>query len=215
MGVCGICVLGAFFVRREFASLELPIAAYMLLPARIDTLAIGALLALLAREPQGLNSWRRTAWLVAATSGTALAVIAAWRQGLWTQDWVVYTIGYTLLAWFLGSLLTLAVTASPGSNLAQVFSSRTLRFFGRYSYGLYVFHHPIVILIGSSMFTVADMPVIWGSQLPAFAVYSALIGGLSCAAALASWHLLEFPFLKLKENFPYARKASFAAVSRD
>ena len=213
MGVCGISIVGAFFVRRGFASRGFPIAAYTLLPARIDTLAIGALLALLAREPGGLNSWRRTAWLVAATSGTALAVIAGWRKGLWTQDWVVYTIGYTLLAWFFGSLLTLAVTAPQGSSLAQVFSSRTLRYFGRYSYGLYVFHHPIVILIGRSMFTIADMPLIAGSPLPAFALYSVLIGGLSFAAALASWHLLEFPFLRLKEKFPYSRNVSIVAVS--
>jgi peptidoglycan/LPS O-acetylase OafA/YrhL len=210
MAVCCAFILSAFCVRLGLGWARQPLAAYILTPARIDSLAIGAILALLARQPDGLWAWRRFAWVVAVGAGAALAVTMGWRDGLSAEDPLVYTIGYTLLACFFGALLTLAVTASAGSTMARVFSSRTLRFVGRYSYGLYVFHHPILILASRNFFTVADLPIVWGSQLPALGVYIALTGGLSLAAALSSWHFYESRFLNLKERFPYSRKGSAA-----
>jgi hypothetical protein len=53
------------------------------------------------------------------------------------------------------------------------------------------------------LFTASDLPVMWGSQLPAFGLYVTVAGGLSVAAAVASWHLYERPFLHLKNAYPY------------
>ncbi len=214
IAVCGACVVLGLSVRLGLGWAGQPLAAYVLTPARIDSLAMGALLALLARQPDGLWSWRRSAWLIAVGTGAALALTMGWRGGLSTGDPVVYTMGFTLLACFFGALLTLAVTAAAGSTLARVFSSRTLRFAGRYSYGLYVFHHPILILTSRNFFTVSDLPRVWGSQLPALGVYVALAGGLSLAAALASWHFYESRILRLKERFPYSTKVSIAPVAQ-
>jgi peptidoglycan/LPS O-acetylase OafA/YrhL len=111
---------------------------------------MGAIVALLARRSGGLSFRRRTLWLFALAAGASLALIMVRRHGLSTEDPLVDTIGYTLLACFFGALLTLVVTASAGSRLGGIFSSRGLRLMGRYSYGLYVLHHPILIVTSRS-----------------------------------------------------------------
>jgi peptidoglycan/LPS O-acetylase OafA/YrhL len=205
LAVCGACILLAFCFRLGLAWSGHHLASYVLTPARIDSLAMGAALALLVRQPEGLLFRRRSAWLVALAAGAALGMIMAWRHGLSTEDPLVETIGYTLLACFFGALLALVITAAGGSIVARIFSSRALRFMGRYSYGLYVFHHPILLVTSRNVFTVSDLPIIWGSQLPAFGIYVALAGGLSLAAAVGSWHFYESWFLNLKDRFPYSR----------
>lgn len=203
--VCATCTLLGLAVRLGLVWSGHHLAAYVLTPARIDSLAVGAILALLARRPQGLSVRRRLVWLVAVGTGAPLALIMARRHELSTMDALVDTIGYTLLACLFGAGLLLVLTASARSRLGGIFSSRGLRLMGRYSYGLYVLHHPILIVTSRQLFTASDLPVMWGSQLPAFGLYVMVAGGLSVAAAVASWHAYESPFLNLKKAFPYSR----------
>jgi peptidoglycan/LPS O-acetylase OafA/YrhL len=213
MRICLACVLLALLVRVGLAWAGQGLAAYVLAPARMDALAVGALLALMARGPQGLLPWRRSAFLVTAGTGVILAATLVWRRGLWTLDPLVFTVGFTLLACFFGALLTLAVTSRAGSGSGALFESRPLRFLGRYSYGLYVFHHPILMNV-TQFVMIPSLPTILGSQLPGLAIFSGIVGGVSLAVALLSWHLYESRFLNLKTRFPYSQPGRDIAVSR-
>lgn len=211
--MCVACVVVALGLRFGFAWIGQDLPAYVLLPARVDALAIGGLLALLARDPRGLVVWRRTACMIGVVTGCVLVVLAAARRGLWTTDPFMFTIGYTVLAAFFGALLSIVVTSADNGVLGRICSSRLLRFFGRYSYGLYVFHHPIVIFT-RRFFTAPDLPTVFGSQLSGLAIYVLLTGGVSLAVAVLSWHLYESPFLRLKERFSSAPHVGRVAISQ-
>lgn len=198
--LCLILILSSLALRVLLALDDELLAAYVLTPARMDALATGALLALLATSRSGLQPARRWAWRVAAASAAVLAIIALARRGLWTDDVVTITLGLTLLAALSGALIVLAVTSPASSMLAQALSSRPLSALGRYSYGLYVLHHPIAIGLASQL-TIDELPVLFDSRVPALLLYILVGGGLSLAAAMISWHGLESRFLGLKDRF--------------
>jgi peptidoglycan/LPS O-acetylase OafA/YrhL len=205
-----VCSLG---LRVEFVRNGYPLAAYVLTAARMDTLALGALLALMVRYPGGLAQLSRWAWPVVGATATMLSGIVLWKRGLDSIDPVVQTLGYTLLAFLFGALLIVAVTSPSSTVLGKVFTHQGLMAFGRYSYALYVFHHPLAYLIRKSGFRVANLPTFLGSQLPVELLYIAVATGLSLGLALLSWHLYEAQFLKLKALFPYQSNVKTTRVT--
>jgi peptidoglycan/LPS O-acetylase OafA/YrhL len=79
------------------------------------------------------------------------------------------------------------------SIMSRVFSTRPAVWLGRRSYGFYLWHYPILILLARSFGPLG----------------MALIGlPLTLIATVASWQLVEVPFLKLKQRFePSSRQA--------
>ena len=118
-----------------------PFSAYMLTPCRLDALAAGGFLALGRPGRGGLRRARPAARKVFLASGLVLAGSIARAHGVFYHlDPWNRTVGYTLLAAFFGSLLVMAVTDGPDRALGRFFRGRVLRFLGKYSYGLYVYH---------------------------------------------------------------------------
>jgi peptidoglycan/LPS O-acetylase OafA/YrhL len=197
---CAGIILAAIAVRVVLYSQQYVIAAYVLTPARFDALAIGGLIALLARRPGGLRR-HATLWAILAISSTA-AVVGFFLAygGLSPHAPLVTTVGYTIIACMFGSLMVLAMLAPAGSVYARVTHSGTLSFFGRYSYALYVVH-PVVIyfwpsaLSGERLRGPADL---W---LVGYLLSSALMLTVCTALALLSWHLLEKRFLRFRHLF--------------
>jgi peptidoglycan/LPS O-acetylase OafA/YrhL len=200
--------LGAALLLRLVAPLWLgPLSAYTLMPMRMDALAAGACVALLARGPASWDVFGR--WpgraLVAATVG--LAAICVWRRGFGALDPVVRTVGYSLNAIGAASLIPIAMRASPESPLRRVLASSALVTLGKYSYGLYVFHHIVVLTLRARGFQVWRFPLLWGSHLPGWLAFTVVAMAISSALAWLSWHLWETPFLKLKRYVPYRSTA--------
>ena len=191
------------------------IAAYALMPARIDALAAGGLLAVLVRDPESARLAARYLNPVAAATATILILVMFWTgpiQGLTmlpTLAFPVQAFGYTALALFFASMLGKAVAAPTGQLSNRVLTSRLLVAFGKYSYALYLLHILVRdILQTQIMGDRGGFPVIAGSQIPAqLAVIALGIGG-SYAVAFASWHLFEKRILALKRFFPYERKTA-------
>jgi peptidoglycan/LPS O-acetylase OafA/YrhL len=169
-------------------------AAFVLLPARVDALAAGALLALAVRGPGGLPAALRWAKPAAAVALAGLAALFVWKRGLPAEDPEVAVAGYTLLAILFAGALALALESGAGRWLAAPW----LVFFGRYSYGLYVLHHPLLFLKPEWLS--------YGS-LAGWLLFVAGATGVTVALALLSWYLWEKPFLDLKDRFPYASGA--------
>src|SRR5687767_5599611 len=165
---------------------------------RMDGLAVGGAIALLARTDIGPALLRRSAPRVAAGSLLLLGGAAFHPSGFNPKGEYMLLVGYLLLALFFGAVLVMAVYGEfPG--LSRVLSGRILRGLGKYSYGLYVLHVPVLALAmiaGLIPGHFAGTP--W--ELPAFLGYLAVLGGVTFVAALASWRVLEEPFLRLRSR---------------
>ena len=217
MMLCVVLMLTAFGLRVALtgygtSSQFAPDAAYLLLPTRMDTLAIGAFLALAARGSPG--ELQRYARFAPATAGIAIVVLASIfvaRGGLTTIDPPVETIGFSALALLYASLLAVIVTSPRGATANRLFSNRLLGFFGRYAYGLYVVHLLVAYEVAVRIDVEYLPPKVLGSEIPASVAISIASTAISVALALATWHLFEKPFLKLKKYFTNERKMAPAS----
>jgi peptidoglycan/LPS O-acetylase OafA/YrhL len=186
-----------------------PAFGYAYLPysptfACVDNILVGCALCTLLR-----TRWRdtllRLAPRVFALFATALLATFLINHGLdWQGKLFMPTAGFTLIGLGCGSLIAMALR--PHSATQRLFSTPLLRFFGRYSYGLYVFHYSIEGALSR------PLRVFLGSHLRSkgLAVLgdALVVGGLSVLAALLSYHLFEVQFLRLKRFFGYSRAAS-------
>jgi peptidoglycan/LPS O-acetylase OafA/YrhL len=116
-------------------------------------------------------------------------------------------VGYSAVALLAGVALVTAVSAPSTSFSGRAWAHPALRFCGRYSYGMYVWHVAVIQTLRATFFTDAQMPVLAGSRLPGDALFLAVAGIFTVGVALASWHLLEKPFHQLKRFVPYDRPA--------
>jgi peptidoglycan/LPS O-acetylase OafA/YrhL len=112
-----------------------------------------------------------------------------------------------MIALFFGGLLIFAHFTPADKGIGKILSSKPLRFFGKYSYALYVFHHLVSIYLPMYGFSVESIPAIKGSHLPGYFGFCLVATMLSIGLAVASWHLWELRFLKLKIHYEYDRIA--------
>jgi peptidoglycan/LPS O-acetylase OafA/YrhL len=212
-----LCLLGmviAWVVRAGLIVESLPVAGYVLTPARLGPLAMGGFTALAARDPGDLRiltRWARRSVLVVPALGMGFLL---WRRSFSYTDPLVQLIGFEALAVLFASVVVVCVTALPGSALQRVSSHAALRFFGRYSYAIYLFHQPMILALGGIGLSTTVLPAIWGSNWPGGLLFVLICTAASLAASLVSWHLWEKHFLRLKRRFAYgdARRTGVRAV---
>jgi len=209
MTVCGILVGCALGLRLglDLSGVE-HYVAHEITPARMDTLAVGAFIALAAREPREFRALTRWTLPVGAASGCVVLGLFAARRSLSPYDVWVQTVGFTAVAFLFGALLVSALTVRPATQMHRIFTGRSLRWLGKYSYALYLFHWPAAALLAQRSDIPGAIPTVLGSALPGQLAFVAAAGLLSMGSAWLSWHLWESQFLKLRKLFPYARSAA-------
>ncbi len=185
------------------------IGAQVLTPFRIDALALGSVFALVARGPSGLTGWRP--WAI----GCCVLVFVAMVPPINLHKRLP-PLRETMYALFFGGVIVLAVTTSASGWWGRLWTFSSLRFLGKYSYGMYVIQNflkaafPPEVVIASLAAGIGS--IFWGR-----CSYLAVMSIVTLFAALLSWHLLEKHFLRLKSRFEYAppcEKAE-ALVTRD
>jgi peptidoglycan/LPS O-acetylase OafA/YrhL len=202
-GVCVACVVVAPLLRAALWLAGHPLAPYAFMPARVDVLAMGALLALAARAPGGLPRWRTVASYAFWTSTTAVVSLIAYRRGYAIDDDLVQVAGLSLNAVLFGATLALALTSSAKARLTWYLTAWPLRRLGKYSYGLYVLHQPLIVLLLKNGFAAQDLVARGYAPALAFAIVLVVAIPLTLAATLLSWRAVERPFLRLKRFVPY------------
>jgi peptidoglycan/LPS O-acetylase OafA/YrhL len=110
---------------------------YTLTPCRLDGLALGGMIALVLRGENGIARLRTVARFAFPLSLVFCGAVAAFYRGWPQYGLIMQTAGYSLSAALWASVLILALV-NPAWTRA--FSNGTLRFLGKYSYGIYVLH---------------------------------------------------------------------------
>jgi peptidoglycan/LPS O-acetylase OafA/YrhL len=169
---------------------------------RCDGLLMGALVAVLQREYDHPLSyaWRRLRKPIFI--GTALALLGMYilAHGLNDYDRRVMVVGYFLLAVFFASGVSLCADGVIGERARSILSSRPLVACGKVSYGMYIFHWPLVVWLVpriEKMQEHYDTGMRIGLGLGVIVVATAAI--YVCAAI--SYRFFESPFLRLKGKF--------------
>jgi peptidoglycan/LPS O-acetylase OafA/YrhL len=159
---------------------------YVRTDTRADSLLVGALLAIL---------WvrRKTPTRYLGVAGCCAAAVFAWCLRMNANNPFFFKGGYTIVAICAATVL-LAVLECRW--FAKPFEFAPLRAVGKVSYGLYLWHFPVFAAVFR-----------YGRGIPGgMRVILAL--SLAAAFTLASWFLIERPFLRLKDGFEARSRAS-------
>jgi peptidoglycan/LPS O-acetylase OafA/YrhL len=183
----------------------LELAAYSMMPARLDALSAGALVAVAAARVSPDQLARAGRW-AAAAGAAGLALIVARRHTLNPNDPMIQTAGYLLIAVTFAGVIALAV-AYRDSIAARWLGVAPLRVLAPYSYSLYVFHHPILFAVPIPWVAGLLLPFA-GSVLLSRSLAIVLVFALCMTLSLASWHLYERPILQWRSK---GRSAATAA----
>ncbi|HEX6536754.1 MAG TPA: acyltransferase [Gemmatimonadaceae bacterium] len=199
-------IVTASLLRVALVAAGVPGAAiYVLLPTRMDCLAAGALLAIAARDETRWPVARRALAAAAPFAALVLAGVFAARHALEAERAPMQVAGYPAVVLLAALAIATAVGPRLGDSVRSFWRWRPLRFFGRYSYAMYVLHPPIITLLVAAGLGPQQIPLVRGTALARQLGFGALALAVTTAAALASWHLLEQPFLRLKRFVPYGR----------
>jgi len=203
MRVCGFLILGAFLMRVGLAGTHGHWMAVMwLTPCRIDALALGGFIALAARGPGTIAVLVEPATVAAALGGAILVGFFLGGGGFDPEnDRILQTLGLTALAVVFGALLIYAICRPARSIFGKALRAPILRTLGKYSYGLYVLHFPVLVLVLFRLQLPRRLlPIL---HLPLLADLAQVATGLAVSFALAflSYQCLEAPFLRLKRRF--------------
>jgi peptidoglycan/LPS O-acetylase OafA/YrhL len=172
---------------------------------RADALLVGGALAMLYRSSLWPRLTRLAPWGFLAFGGITAALIVLLEHifvlsPLHMLYWLE-TVRYTLLA--LSFVWLVAWSLKRGSTCERIFQVSGLRFFGKYSYGIYVLH---VIILGELLLPLRGaIAHFTDSKLLAVVGGGVICLALAVFAAWLSYNLYEKPFLRLKHFFNYKR----------
>ncbi len=156
-------------------------------PCGLDALAVGALAAVGLRQLPALTRKLAGYALPAGLLIVAAAVAADLCGCVVPFARAAFPLGLTLASVFL----VVRGAEGFGGVAGQLLSCRPLRYLGRISYGIYLWHQIVIELL---------LYVMVPNAAAAFAG--------SVAVAALSWHLIEAPLNGLKRYFPYTRPAA-------
>jgi peptidoglycan/LPS O-acetylase OafA/YrhL len=169
--------------------------------ARMDGLALGALVALSVRRPGGLTQVRRWAAPAAIVGGTVFTAVVVFEQGMTSHQIGLHdAVLLTASPYLAGAAVCAAITTHGTGFWHRLFTRWTVRQIGQYSYAIYLLHPPIAYVMDRLGWRPPQTPE--AGVGPSLAYVAGLIG-VTIAISAISWHGFEQRFLRLKRALPY------------
>ena len=167
---------------------------YMSTPTRMMSLSAGAFIAFCEQQ-----NWPVPRWACLSSLAAGVCLLGAdqlLRKAGWVAAagpyWVIATAGYALAS--SGVIATLVFGYGAIVQAARaVLTLRPLRYVGRISYGLYLYHLIVLYSLGLN-----DAARGGADGAPALRVLEAAL--LTTACAMLSYHLVEQRLLRLKDR---------------
>jgi peptidoglycan/LPS O-acetylase OafA/YrhL len=166
--------------------------------ARMDTLLAGASCAVIVRSESMVERIRP--WLIPAMILAAAGIfwIDIFQEELRMAGIYTETIGFSFLAvGYAALLLRVFLGQGSGSIGQKVFGGAVLKATGKYSYGIYVLHVPILMTANLFFNQALALGVNAWTSIP----FVVGLMGVSFVAAKASYELFEQRFLRMKGRF--------------
>jgi peptidoglycan/LPS O-acetylase OafA/YrhL len=173
-------------------------------PACIDTLAAGAAVAVIMRD-DGMRA-RLASW--AAPVGMLLVVVwlvCPFFERVAGLGVAAAAVRQTALAFAFAAWLARVVTAPAGWS-ARVLATPPFRFFGKYSYAMYLFNQPVIFV----WFTTPVLAALTNRLTGPLGVLACLLLtiALTSAAAVANWYAYERRILTTPFAFSFSESPS-------
>lgn len=157
---------------------------YVFTPFRLDTISMGALLALVCESPQNFARLKRIGLPLFSVSLAALALMNYSGQGVHHNTRLGNSLGYTVVALMSTGLL---LWASVGRGVLYWFLMlRPVRYIGTVSYMAYLIHRPMILIA---------IAIMYHAHLSSTLVFGALAATLTLAFATLTWYTVERPLL--------------------
>jgi peptidoglycan/LPS O-acetylase OafA/YrhL len=210
MVLCGGLMALGLVLRAVLYAIHLPSAAYTLIFCRADSLAIGALVALSARDPRDWKTLVKWARYLTFPALCAVVVVRVLNPLSTTgpgssPTFFMSTLEISFVGIFFGGCLALGIRLHPESPVHRFLGSPFLRFFGKYSYCMYICHLPIIVFFAKIGLHSDRLTERLHNQLLAVVAVNGIAFAATIAISLASWNLFEKQWLKLKD-LPFLRR---------
>jgi len=201
------------FAARVAASLygASPVATTVLTPLQLDALCLGGFFAVWLRQPGGEAAVRRVILPMALVAGAWLICDFGLQRFGDFEAMRSARGGAFRLAF--AALLLWALFAPAPSFTGRFFRSGPMVALGKYSYGLYVYHHFLSYYLVTHG-TEHALAGFVGSHTLAVAIQAVLGMAASMVIAWLSYELFEKRFLELKRFWPSGRRPAPAAEMR-
>lgn len=170
---------------------------YLFTLCRLDTIAVGCLLAVFVRSDLYSTVRARLSSLLGPVLAVTGVVLVATKLDRTT--WFGRTLGYSVVAVAFGALVLLVLERRDRKS-ARILRARPLQYMGKLCFGLYLLHRPADTIV-RALVTHAGLDVDSLVWLP-------LKLATALALATLSWRIVEQPFLRLKDRFVSSRHPS-------
>ena len=177
-----------------------PTRVYEGTDTRAFGLLIGAAVAMVYPTRRGgrtLSAGSRRLLDAAGLAGLVVVVLLVWRTNEYSD--FMFRGGLELLS--VATALVVAAVATPGGLLGRALGWTPMRWIGVRSYGIYLWHYPIIVLTAAAG-TVGT---------PVSAVRAVVLVAVTVAIAAASWRFVEEPI----RRGSYRRTAPARRCGRD
>jgi peptidoglycan/LPS O-acetylase OafA/YrhL len=125
------------------------------------------------------------------------------------------TFAFSFLGIFFGGCLTMAVGLREESVTHRMLESSFLRFFGKYSYCLYICHVPLIIVFAKAGLETNHLTHVLHNKFLAVVAVNGIAFAASIVIALLSWNLFEKQWLKLKNLSSLRRESPISEAARE
>jgi peptidoglycan/LPS O-acetylase OafA/YrhL len=185
------------------------VAVIVFTPFQLDALCLGGFFAVWMRQPGGEAGVRKLIVPMALFAGAGAIAVFAINSTTDAARPVTLALRSGMFRLLLVSVLLRALTGPAASLEGRFFRSRAMAFLGKYSYGLYVYHHFLSYYFSTrrTEFPLAEM---LGSHTLAVIVQGSFGMVVSAGVAFVSYECFEKHFLRLKRFFPSFRERAAA-----